>query len=149
VNVSHKITRRPGSASDRAFLYALLRSSLGPHIEATYGTWDEIWQRRHFLQNSDPRKHEILDLDGEAVGCLLLQEEPECLQLHRIFLLPEYQNRGIGTQVIHELISEASSRSKPLRLRVFRISPAVRLYERLGFRHVGETQTHFLMEHAA
>ena len=47
VNVTQEITRRLGSDSDREFLYVLLRRSLGPHIEATYGQWDKAWQREH------------------------------------------------------------------------------------------------------
>ena len=37
----------------------------------------------------------------------------------------------------------------PVRLRVFRVNPASRLYERLGFVATGETDTHVLMEHGA
>lgn len=148
--MTHQITRRPGSDSDREFLYTLLRRSLGPHVEATYGAWDEAWQREHFLASSDPRRHEILEADGEPIGCLLLEEgEPDLLRLHRIFLLPEHQNQGVGTRVMRELLSAASSQGKAVRLRVFRVSPAVRFYERLGFRRVGQTPTHVLMEHAA
>ena len=37
----------------------------------------------------------------------------------------------------------------PVRLRVFEVNPARRFYERLGFRVVGQTDTHTLMEWTA
>ncbi len=148
VKMAEEITRRPGSDLDREFLYALLRRSLGPHIEATYGRWDEAWQREYFLKTTDPSKHEILESNGEAIGCLLVEERPQSLQLHRILLLPEHQNRGIGARVMQQLMARASSQGKAFRLQVFRVNPAVHFYERLGFKRIGETETHFLMEHA-
>lgn len=144
-----EITRRAGTEADREFLFELLKRSLGPHIRATYGAWNEAWQRRRFLETSDPTAHEIVESEGAAIGCLLVEESVGAVALHRVFLLPEHQNRGIGTELVSELLRAASRRGKPVRLRVFRVSPAVRLYERLGFRRVGLTDTHLLMEHPA
>ena len=53
-----------------------------------------------------------------------------------IALLPRYCNRGIGTRLLRELQSEAAAAGKPLRIHVERVNPALRLYERLGFRQI-------------
>ena len=147
--MTRRITHRPGSDSDLEFLYLLLKRSLGPHVEATYGPWDEQWQRTRFLETTDPSEHRVVEFNGQPIGCMLVEETSEALQLHRVLLLPEHQNRGIGSTLVHELVERAVDRGKPVRLQVFRVSPAVRFYARLGFRPVGETETHVLMEYAA
>ena len=55
-----------------------------------------------------------------------------------IALLPEFCNRGIGTTLLRGLQSEAAAAGKPLRIHVERFNPAMRLYERLGFRPVAD-----------
>ena len=148
VRMANEISRRPASEADREFLYDLLRESLGPHIEATYGPWDEKRQRRSFLETTDLIEHEIVELDGASIGSLHVEEHQDSFELHRIFILPENQNRGIGTRLVREILSAAASKNKSVRLQVFRVSPAIRFYHRLGFQDVGETETHVLMEHA-
>ncbi len=148
-NVVTEITLRPGCEADREFLYDLLKRALGPHIEATYGPWDESWQRSHFLATTIPTAHEIIESQGSPIGCLLLEERPESLELHRILILPEHQNRGIGASLVREILSAAVRKNKSLRLQVFRVNhPGIRFYQRLGFQSLGETETHLIMEHA-
>lgn len=139
-------SRRAGTEADRAFLWALLRDALGPHVEATYGAWDEDWQRAHFEQTTDPAAHEIVELEGERIGCLRLERFADHLALHRILLRPEHQGCGLGAVLVEQVLAAARRAGLPVRLRVFRVSPAVRFYERLGFARVGETDTHFVYE---
>ena len=60
--------------------------------------------------------------------------------------MPEYCNRGIGTTVLRELQSEAADAGKPLRIHVERFNPALRLYERLGFRQVEDKGVYLFLE---
>jgi hypothetical protein len=46
-------------------------------------------------------------------------------------------------------LHESDQTQLPVKLRVLKVNPARRLYERLGFIHKGETPTHYLMERAA
>ncbi len=55
-----------------------------------------------------------------------------------IALLPEYRNLGLGKHMLETVISMARERYPGLSLSVVDISPARRLYERLGFRKVGQ-----------
>jgi predicted GNAT family acetyltransferase len=60
--------------------------------------------------------------------------------------LPEHCTRGIGTTLLHGLQSEAAAAGKPLRLHVERFNPALRLYERLGFRQIDDRGVYLFME---
>ena len=48
-------------------------------------------------------------------------------------------------KLIQALCDEADGRGIPVELQVIKVNPAWRLYERLGFVVIGETETHVLM----
>ena len=79
------------------------------------------------------------------VGALGVAETDAEIFLSEIQILPEWQNRGIGTKFLASEIERARRLDKPLRLRVLRENSAKRLYERHGFVVSGETETHLLM----
>jgi ribosomal protein S18 acetylase RimI-like enzyme len=59
------------------------------------------------------------------------------IRLRDIALLTEYRNAGVGSRLIRDLMKEATAAGKSIELHVVATSPAVRLYERLGFRQSG------------
>ena len=80
---------------------------------------------------------DVILLDGAAeVGRLYVARWSDEIRIVDIALLPEFCNRGIGTTLLRELQVEASAAGKPLRIHVERFNPALRLYERLGFRQI-------------
>ena len=86
-------------------------------------------------ERSQPRvDNKIILLNGRAIGRMLVDRTETPIVLRDIALLTEYRNAGIGSRLIQELMAEAASAGKPIQLHVVASSPAVRLYERLGFR---------------
>jgi len=66
--------------------------------------------------------------------------------LSLIELLPKYQNQGIGTSLIKDLLSKAEKNNKPVYLQVLKSNiNAQKLYKSLGFSKVEETETHIKM----
>jgi ribosomal protein S18 acetylase RimI-like enzyme len=96
-----------------------------------------------------PETHQVIELAGQPVGCLALEWLPDQVKLNRVFLLPEFQGRGIGSQLVGQVLVRARAARLSIRLRVFKVNPAQHLWRRLGFTIVGETQTPWLMERAA
>lgn len=71
------------------------------------------------------------------------------IELAGIQLRPGSQCHGIGTAIIRELQGEAARARVPLELGVEKDNPrARRLYERLGFTHIGENDSEYLMRWA-
>ncbi len=70
------------------------------------------------------------------------------IHLVDIALLPAARGRGIGCALIVELCREGARGGRPVRLRVERRNPALRLYRRLGFVEVGDECVYALMEWA-
>lgn len=136
-----EISFRQITSSDFDFLRRLHNAALKEYIEKTWG-WNEELQRRLFAENFDPKNGEIILVKGADAGYLwIIEKEAETL-LVSIRLLPEFQNRGIGTKLIEDVLAKSK---KPVRLQVLKINPARNLYRRLGFETFGETETHFLM----
>jgi GNAT superfamily N-acetyltransferase len=126
-------------------IYSILRAALGPYVEQTWGKWDEAAQRQRFDGATRAEDHSIIELEGLPVGCLCLKKSDVELCLVRLFVLPEFQNRGLGTRILREVLEVADQHRLPVRLRVLRVNPARRLYERHGFAVVGESETHYSM----
>lgn len=139
------ISLRAASDDDSRFFYETKRAALGDYVSRTWG-WEEEFQREYHRTHYRPEITSIITLDGRDIGCLTVRQEPVYILLESIYLLPQYQNRGIGGQIIEGLLRFAAAVNRPVRLHVLKINPAVRLYKRLDFRIIGETGHHYVME---
>lgn len=141
-----RITYRPAQPADLDFLFDMHRATTRRLVEDTWGQWDEPWQRQRFEQVFKPEELLIIQAEGADVGVLRVQDRAEEIFLAVIEILPAYQKRGIGTQVIRQLLARAERQQKPVALRVLKANvDARRLYQRLGFGVTGETETHYIL----
>lgn len=65
-------------------------------------------------------------------------------EIGNICVKPEYQNKGIGTAVLKEILFE--HKDKEISLQCFKDNPAIELYKRFGFEKIDETKTHYIMK---
>jgi len=140
-----KVTLRTATTKDGDFLYRLHRSAMQRYVIETWGQWDEAWQSQYFYQHFNPGACQIIVFHAEDIGVICVERRPTDIFLSSIEVLPAYQGQGIGTQLITALRDEARQRGVPLSLRVLKVNPARRLYERVGFVISGKTATHYLM----
>ena len=129
-------------SDDFDFLWRLHNAALKEYVEKTWG-WDEGRQRELFAEGFNTNNGKIIVVDGADAGYLWTIEKEAETFLVSIRLLPEFQNVGIGTKVIEDMLAKSK---KLVRLQVMKINPAQNLYKRLGFETIGETETHFLMQ---
>jgi ribosomal protein S18 acetylase RimI-like enzyme len=140
------IAYRHALPEDVEFLYDLHRQTMQAYVEATWGKWDEEWQRARFWSRYAPRLLHVIQYKGQDVGVLQVQERAEELFLVIIEISPIFQGLGIGTAVIQDVLSEAVHHARPVALQVLRANIRARaLYQRLGFVITGENATHYIM----
>jgi ribosomal protein S18 acetylase RimI-like enzyme len=133
-------TLRPATADDRGFVVEVNRTAIGPYLQATFG-WNDAAASAYFDERLDASGGQVIEVDGVAVGELLVEERPGELFLVRLALMPEWQGRGIGSAIVRMLIERACERGAAVTLEVFKTNPrATKLYESLGFVRVGETE---------
>ncbi len=139
---------RKADDSDSEFAYLTKKAAFRQYVEQVWG-WDEKQQRGLHAGRFSSQEFRIIELSGIDVGVIALVREPDCLKLSQIFLLPEFQGKGIGTACTTRAIEDAAASGIPVRLKVLKVNiRAITFFQRLGFNSMGQTDTHILMERA-
>ena len=139
-----EIDFRPARAEDAAFARDLYFETMRRMIERSFG-WDQARQERGFADFFRIEEVRIITVDGQDVGWFQEQVEGAAVNLGSLYVKPEMQRRGIGSAVLAARLKEATSQRKPMTLSVMKINPAVRFYERHGFRITHEDEHKFYM----
>ena len=145
------ITYRPLAASDRDFCIRVHHLAMRTYVEPLWG-WDEARQDRLALDElADPHAiHEMVLRDAMPIGYLSYQDLSDVLFVDTLFLHPDHQSRGYGSEIVRRLIARAHARGKPLELSVLTTNPRARdFYARLGFVAVAATTERIRMRKAA
>lgn len=100
------------------------------------------WYQEHYVG----AEFQIILVDGEPAGRLYVHRREREIRLVDITLLPEYRQGGIGTNLLRDLLAEGAAARKPVTIHVEIYNPAMRLYERLGFRPIEERGPYRLLE---
>ncbi|MFN2441589.1 MAG: GNAT family N-acetyltransferase [Thermoanaerobaculia bacterium] len=139
---------RPASEGDRHFLYRLHATTMRDVVESTWG-WDEEWQLTEFEKRLQESPYFVIEADEVAVGTVCVERRPDAFYILELQLLPAYQGRGIGGDVVRSIIRDATAECVPVALSVVPANArAQRLYERLGFRVVGVDPPFIRMSHS-
>jgi len=152
------ISLRPCRPDDQGFLFRLYSDTRLPEI-AQFG-WPQpqqeaflrmqfTAQQRWYEMTYSQAGHQIIEQGGASIGRLLVLRQPDVVILVDISLLAEFRGKGIGGGLIRDLIQDCDRIKIPLRLQVRVNNPALRLYERLGFRKTGQDQMYTQMERPA
>jgi ribosomal protein S18 acetylase RimI-like enzyme len=147
---------RPVSESDDQFLlsvYASTREEELAQAEWAEGQkemflrWQFDLQRREYGVRFPDAAYHVLVVDQRPAGRIWVGDDDEQIRVLDIALLPEFQNRGVGTALLRRLMQEASKQGKALRHMVFVLNnDAHRFYERLGFSIIEEFGAYKHME---
>jgi ribosomal protein S18 acetylase RimI-like enzyme len=153
-----RVACRAVAAGDDELLYRIYASTRSEELAPV--PWTEA-QKEAFLRmqfraqsldyaaNYPGAAFLVILVDGVAAGRLYVDRRGDELRIVDIALLPEHRGSGIGGALLRELLEEAAATGKPVRIHVEHMNPALRLYERLGFRRIGEFGIYLLMEWAA
>ncbi|MGE0623241.1 MAG: GNAT family N-acetyltransferase [Pseudomonadales bacterium] len=138
-----QVTFRDVTDADFEWLITLRQETMGPHLERSGRPLSPAEDRRRVQQ--DYQHIQILETDGVSIGMLKVIKTRDAWKVVQIQIVPDHQGRGIGSQVLAGLLAKAADADAPVVLSVLRVNPAKRLYERLGFRVVGEKPWAFEM----
>lgn len=141
------VTLRPVAESDEAFLLKAYASARADELAQV--PWSEAQreaflkmqfdaQQLHYRTHNPNATHHIILLDTRAIGRLYVARREQEIRILDLTILPEYRNRGIGTLLIKDLMTEASSATKPLTIYVENYNPSYKLFKRLGFNKTEE-----------
>jgi ribosomal protein S18 acetylase RimI-like enzyme len=103
-------------------------------------------QRSHYYTYFPNSAFDVIELNGEPIGRLYLDERETRVHLIDIALLPDRRNGGIGTTILKSIQDYARGQSKGVDIFVERFNPAKFLYDRLGFKVVREEEVYLEMD---
>jgi ribosomal protein S18 acetylase RimI-like enzyme len=143
-----RLVIRPATSNDSSFSYAVKRAALGDYVAQVWG-WDETVQQNYHAADWAAHRPDIVELDDIPIGTLEVVEHHDHLYIGEFYLLPQYQRRGIGTELLRRVLTQADAAAVPVRLQFLKVNPVRSLYERHGFEVAGESATHYFAERAA
>ncbi|EKV29133.1 Acetyltransferase, GNAT family [Caenispirillum salinarum AK4] len=103
-------------------------------------------QTHHYRAAYPGASMDILEHDGQGAGRLCLHQRNDAILVLDIVIIPGLRGRGHGGAILRAVMDAAAGRGQAVRLHVIGHNPARRLYERLGFRTVGDDGLRLAME---
>lgn len=123
-----KITFVPSSDLSRAANFTF------ENMRGYYALFAPDWNAEKVLEVTASLVNYDIQLVNQTVGVMRLQFEDNTCILRDLQVIPSEQNKGIGSAAIEEAEKLAlRANATLLTLRVFKISPAVSRYKKVGF----------------
>lgn len=138
-----EIQLRPATEADLPFLLDLRRQTMSEYLRASGAAQSDAEMERRVRLRFECAQ--IVLSGSEPIGLFKAVREGKEWALFQIQIAPAHQGRGIGAQLIRELLLDAQQVGAAVHLSVLRANPALRLYQRLGFQMVGEVAHSFLL----
>jgi ribosomal protein S18 acetylase RimI-like enzyme len=149
------ITFKTIEDKDQPFIEQVYRSTREKELSST--NWPEEQKKRFVIMQSMAQELEYKNKFGNATyqlihykkkpaGRLYLWEKDREVRVIDITLLPEFQGKGIGKNILTDIIKKAHEKRKIVCLHVAPANPAKKLYERLGFKTIRNESTRIYME---
>lgn len=136
-----EVALRPARAEDRGLLLAVYASTRARELaavpwsneqKAVFVAQQYEAQDRHY-RTYENASFDVVLVDGEPAGRLLVARWPQEIRIMDIALLPQARGRGVGGRLITQLLDEAAGDGRAVSVHVEAENPAKRLYARLGF----------------
>jgi ribosomal protein S18 acetylase RimI-like enzyme len=146
---------RPEQADDEAFSRRVYAGTREPELART--GWDAATreaflrmqfdaQRLHYRKYNPGADFLVVERDGVPVGRLYVDRAPGQIHVIDIAILPEFCGRGLGSELLGNLLREAERDGGAVSINVELDNRAYTLYQRLGFQEISIAGFHRLME---
>jgi len=139
------ITIIPANETYREFSYQVKKAAEGKYITEMFG-WNENAERDFHTGDWQRHKPDIILYDGKSIGTIATIENVGLIEIAQFFILPEYQNKGIGAHLLKSILDKADQLSKNAKLKILKNNPAKSLYVRYDFKIVHTDESFYYME---
>ncbi|HKK74359.1 MAG TPA: GNAT family N-acetyltransferase [Saprospiraceae bacterium] len=104
------------------------------------------FQHAHYMEQYRDADFMVIMQRETQIGRLYKDYRSDEIRIIDIALLPEYRGKGIGSQIMQGVLAEAKKKDLAVRIHVERNNPAMKLYDGLGFKKIGDTGVYYFME---
>lgn len=106
----------------------------------------ELDEINTYVKDNVPKQlnnYKLINIDGNIVGCILVENKDDGVIIDELYIEKKYRNNGIGTDLINNVISN----NNIVYLWVYKLNvKAIRLYKRLEFKIIKETENRYYMQ---
>ena len=132
---------RQARTEDLALLDKIHTDNMQSYVEKAYS-----WKPTLFADNFIAQQYQVIESNKEVIGFIKIVTTDIDVYLAEIQISGSYQNRGVGSSVINNLIDRVKANRQRLWLKSLQTNPAINLYQRLGFTVFETTATHVKLE---
>src|SRR4051812_42146789 len=111
----------PATNEDFDFVYQLKKIAYKEYIEQTWG-WDDAFQSKYHRENFSAGNTRIIRAGEKSIGTVDVKEGEKSIFISSLYILPEFQSKGIGSSIVVELLKKAEAENKRLELEVLRVN---------------------------
>jgi ribosomal protein S18 acetylase RimI-like enzyme len=148
-------TLRPVQETDEALLLEIYASTRADEMALV--PWDAAQkqaflqmqfsaQQKHYRAYFPQAAHEMILIESQPVGRLYVDRRDNELRILDVTLLPQTRGRGIGTQILLDLMKEADQGNRTCSIYVESFNRSLGLFQRLGFVKTEENGALWLMK---
>ena len=149
------IQLRPVEEKDTAFIEAVYRTTR--EVELNFTNWSEHQKNAFISMQSAAQlaeyktkfpgaRFQVIIYNKKNAGRFYTWENEIEIRLLDITLLYQFRGKGIGTDLLQQLIARSNKTQKTLSLHVEVSNPILKLYQRLGFIYIKNNGRHYYME---
>lgn len=149
------VTFRPVKEEDQDFLFKVYASTREEEMARV--AWSDAQkeafllmqfnaQALHYRERYPDASLEVILVDSKPAGRLYKAMLDDEIRIIDITLLPERRGHGAGTPIIRDIMDEAAKIDKAVRIHVESFNRSLRLFHRLGFVPVEDSEVYTLME---
>ena len=150
-----RTTLRPVADDDWEFLYRVYADTRqeelspvpwSPEEKDAFLRFQFDAQRKYYAEVFTKADYYIIEKAGEPIGRLYLDRREDEIRLIDIALLGTFRGQGLGGELMADVLAEGQRKGLLVRIHVEHNNPAMRLYQRLGFKKIEEQGVYWLME---
>jgi putative hydrolase of the HAD superfamily len=135
----------PAEESHHEFYYTVKKEAYGGYITRIWG-WDEQKERGFQAKGWENKRPSIILYNNKPIGTIYINKYENSIEIGQFYILPEYQNNGIGSNVLKGILDNADRDGLTVKLMYLSINPAASLYSRMGFKIMGEEEPFIMAE---
>ena len=130
---------RPVQSDDADALAEIRVAAMRESLEAV-GRFDAQRARARFLDAFEPTLTRDIAVEGKRIGFVVVKPKADHLYLDHLYISPQAQGKGYGTQVLRHILQEADHLNLPVRVGALRGSRSNDFYKANGFGWVESTE---------
>ena len=123
---------RSYSEQDYDFVWDLHILANQSYIDRHMNVDETIVRQRHDERINDSKGF-MIEQNNQPIGCYFMLDKADCYELGRFFIVPEMQGKGLGTDIIKNILNEYAVFKKPILIHVWKDNPVQEFWKKFGF----------------